>query len=464
MLVIISDLHLADGTTGETIRSGAFELFADRLRELAVQASYRADGRYRPIERLDVVLLGDIVDQIRSTDWTQEAEGDLNRVRPWDDPHSLPFIRKIEAITRKIMADKNNAASLAILKRLNDGKTITIPPATFSGEQATVPDEPDSPSRVPVNVGLHYVVGNHDWFFHLPGERYDALRQELIDAAGLSNPAYPFPHDINDDPYLKSLFEEHKVYARHGDVYDPFNYVPDQGRNGASLGDALVVELFNRFPEEIQRQLEGDLDPELLAAFRDLGNVRPSLIVPAWIDGLLEKYGTARVLEVRIKKIWDDLSDTLLSLDFVRDFDRPFKLDIVDALQGVLKLQKGFSFDFLSALTMKIQKRFWKGDVSFAQHAAMERAILTGRAEYVVYGHTHAYEVVPIDSKIREGRPVNQLYFNSGTWRPLHELGRFKPENKRFVKYKVMTMLVFYKGDERKGRRYEAWSGVLDAR
>ena len=35
MLVIISDLHLGDGTTAKSIPASAFHLFANRLREMA---------------------------------------------------------------------------------------------------------------------------------------------------------------------------------------------------------------------------------------------------------------------------------------------------------------------------------------------------------------------------------------------------------------------------------------------
>ena len=59
MLVIISDLHLADGTCGHSISSSAFQLFVDRLRELVVHASHRRDGRYRPIQEVDILLMGD---------------------------------------------------------------------------------------------------------------------------------------------------------------------------------------------------------------------------------------------------------------------------------------------------------------------------------------------------------------------------------------------------------------------
>src|SRR5262245_45924152 len=50
MLVIISDLHLTDGSSGATISCGAFEIFVERLRDLALAASKRVDGRYQPVE------------------------------------------------------------------------------------------------------------------------------------------------------------------------------------------------------------------------------------------------------------------------------------------------------------------------------------------------------------------------------------------------------------------------------
>jgi len=48
MLLIISDIHLGDGTTAESIPPSAFQLFANRVREMAYFASWRADGTYRP--------------------------------------------------------------------------------------------------------------------------------------------------------------------------------------------------------------------------------------------------------------------------------------------------------------------------------------------------------------------------------------------------------------------------------
>ncbi len=176
MLVILSDTHLTDGSSGDTVHAGAFRLFAQELGDLAYDASKREDGRYEPIKELHLLLLGDILDVIRSTQWLDDP------VRPWDDPQSDAFTRKITAITQKILS--NNRESLAILKNFKDGRTITIPPATPEGTPAEVGWNPESEGRVPVDVHIYYMVGNHDWFYHLRGPAYDDLRREIVQAMG----------------------------------------------------------------------------------------------------------------------------------------------------------------------------------------------------------------------------------------------------------------------------------------
>ncbi len=113
MLVVVSDLHLTDGSSGETIRSGAFRTFASRLRDMAYDASWRGENKYKPIEEIHVVLLGDILDVIRSDKWLKKGGP-----RPWDkDPRNANFVKKVDEITDAILA--NNQESLAILKRIN---------------------------------------------------------------------------------------------------------------------------------------------------------------------------------------------------------------------------------------------------------------------------------------------------------------------------------------------------------
>ena len=103
MLVIISDLHLTDGTSGETIRAGAFRAFRERLRDMAYDSSWRANGEYKPIESVDVVLLGDILDLIRSTKWPASPKDD-GYVRPWDARKKPDlFQKKIAEISGAIL-------------------------------------------------------------------------------------------------------------------------------------------------------------------------------------------------------------------------------------------------------------------------------------------------------------------------------------------------------------------------
>lgn len=101
MLVIVSDLHLKDGTTGSAITPDAFRVFAEKLRSTTYRASWRADDRYDPIKTIDLLLLGDIFDLIRSERWLTKQTGEPENIRPWDDPHSQAYIEKIHEITRK---------------------------------------------------------------------------------------------------------------------------------------------------------------------------------------------------------------------------------------------------------------------------------------------------------------------------------------------------------------------------
>jgi hypothetical protein len=448
MLVIVSDLHLTDGTIGTSIGAAAFEDFRARLKELAVDASHRADGRYRPIESFDLVLLGDIFDLIRTTRWNDTGVA----VRPWDHREKPgPFADKIAEITTAIL--KRNKGALDLLRECSRGAAVTVPAAHGAGEQ------------VPVRVRIHYVVGNHDWYYHLPGAAFDAIRATINEAIGLHNGAGPFPHDPEESDQLMEVYRRHRVYARHGDRYDSFNYVEEKGRDAATLGDALVVDLINRFPHEVRRRLV-DLPAEFLDGLDELANVRPSLLVPVWVNALL---GTAELSKGQVhavKRIWNELADAFTELPFVRAHDKPLMLDEVDGLEATLRLSSRFSFRDIARIVTFIQKKFWKGGFSYARNALREMAFRNGSADYIVYGHTHHYEVVPLHTRFEHQQKIDQLYFNSGTWHAIHER-TLKSDNlltPQFIHFHVMTYLAFFGEDERSGRRFETWSGTLGLR
>jgi len=77
------------------------------------------------------------------------------------------------------------------------------------------------------------------------------------------------------------------VFACHGDVYDDFNYMGN--RNESSIGDAIVIELLNKYPEQVRRRLsttgsvtQAEMD-RIAAQLKELDNIRPLPDAPSWV-------------------------------------------------------------------------------------------------------------------------------------------------------------------------------------
>jgi hypothetical protein len=454
MLVIVSDLHLGDGTTADSISPSAFRLFARRLTETARFASWRRDGRYHPIDSLDLLLMGDIIDPLHSTHWLDTSPGDPNYIRPWSDPNDPHYAPKLLQVTRAIL-DKNEEA-MRILRRLASGEEIQLAPATSKGE----PDF-QSAELIPLKVRIHYMVGNHDWYYHLTGAAFDEIRRETIQRMGLSNPASPFPYDAEESPFLKDLFERHKVSARHGDMYDKFNFDRDKGRDHGTVGDAFTMDVCNRFPLEVQKRY-GDLLPTgIVDSLRKIANIRPVLAAPLWISGQIRHYAGSHPLEDELKGVWDDIADEFLQLDFVREADKAYRFDVVDAMEMIVKLSGRASFATINDVVIWVRKKMWGGKRSFAGHALKEPAFINGKAQHIIYGHTHYYEVVPLGMSVNDAfEAQSQIYFNAGTWHSYYDLAIQNPKEQKFVPYQALTYLTFYTPEEHDGRRFETWSGA----
>ncbi len=471
MFIIISDLHLGDGTTASSIPASAFYLFAKRLRQDAHFASVRRGG-YSPIEELDVLLLGDILDPIHSTKWFYPVDdetharitkpGDADYIRPWSDPNDPKYAPKLLEVTRAILEE--NKESMEIMRRLASGEFIEFDAPSQNGERDR------SAAKIPLKVRFHYMVGNHDWYYHLKGDAFDAIRREIIQAMGLSNTPDPFPFDLrkynpefpweeDDAPGIRKLFEQYKVFARHGDIFDSFNFNREKGRAHATLGDVLAMEVINKFPEALLHT--GGFDTSIVDNLREITNVRPALATPLWVNAQLTALAKQKMLarggENELKKIWDRLADEFLELDFVRQADKAFSLDVVDALQAGIKISKLVSFETIDKLTLRMQGGKKRGDISFSKHALLEPAFLDRSARYFVYGHTHHQETVALE---HDGMLGNQVYFNSGTWHTYFDLARNNPRQKRFVPYKAITYNTFYMDHEHDQRTFETWTGA----
>lgn len=447
MFVILSDLHLTDGTSSPTLSTGAFEIFAQELRGMAFEASFRDDDRYRPIERIDLLLLGDVLDPIRSGQWLLQPQA-----RPWHDPQSPELIAAVKQITTDIL--RYNEPSLALLRQLVHGGGISVPPADAHGRPVmNVPAEP-------VEIAIHYMVGNHDWFYHLPGTAYHEIRAQVAKSMALVTRAdHPFPHDPAESGGLLEIMRRHRVFARHGDIYDPLNFEGD--RNASSLGDAIVIELLSRFIGQVERELGDDVPASTLLGLRDLDSVRPLLLAPVWLDGLLERTCPQPEIRTQIKRIWDQLSDAFLALPMVRARDTWSPVDLVDGLERALKFGKNVSLGAASRIVDWLHSLRGHRHDSYYPHALAEPDFRNRRAKYIVFGHTHVAEQIALDASYAEGYVLQQMYFNTGTWRRTLQRAVFAPKEHEFIPTDVMTYVAFYQGDERKGRPYESWTGTL---
>ncbi len=455
MLVAISDLHLDDGTCGKSLSADAFHIFCERLEQLAYSASLRVDGTYLPLESIDLLLLGDIFELIHSTRWLKDQPGDAGYVRPWDNQARPELAEKVQEITQAIL--EHNIETMVVFRKMANGEAITLPPANAQGKPSL-----DSSERVSIPVSIYYMVGNHDWFYHLPGEAYQQSRRLIIEAMGLQNSPSPIPYEPCEWDALCRLFEKYRIFARHGDCYDRWSYNAALGRNAASLGDALSVELLNRFPEEVEKSLGAALPSHFYRGLHEVINVRPNVAAPLWIGAQIRQFGVADRLEATVKEIWNELVAEFLKLDFVRSLNRKWNpFDSVDELSLVLKLTRWTSIENFNRVMMLIKKRLFRDDLSFAKHALKEMAFTNREADYIVYGHTHHHEIIALDAYQQNGRESYQYLVNTGTWRSCYDLTHYHPEQLKFLPYQLMSYLAFFTGDERHGRRHEAWLGKL---
>jgi UDP-2,3-diacylglucosamine pyrophosphatase LpxH len=434
MLVFLSDVHLTDGSSGTTIDPRAFNKFCRILEDVVGK-----DPEESKIRNLEIVLLGDIFDVIRSNLWLRpENDHPESPIRPWStatevDRTGWNLQRYTEEIVEKIIGQPGNIDVIRYLKE-------------FQGYCA----------GLGVDVQLFYLIGNHDWLIN----RYASTRSKIAQFLGMPNPQF---YAQNHFPYDR-VFESYRVMARHGDYYDQLNY--DGDRDASSMGDAIVIDLLNRFPEAVEADPVLGKMNYLVTQLREIDNVRPLLEIPAWIQGICNymEYNYNVNVEAKVHAIWNNLVDKFFKIKFVKEHDR-FGPDVIDFLEMAMRLSAGFSFSRLREILghWLVQQLYRRAD-DYRKFAYNESPLKNNMVRYVVYGHTHQTEQVPLDIIVPvPGKEViEKVYFNTGTWRKVFEHTTFDQENCEFIGWHVMTFIVFYLEEEKeRDRNYEVWSASL---
>ena len=138
-----------------------------------------------------------------------------------------------------------------------------------------------------------------------------------------------------------------------------------------------------------------------------------------------------------------------------------FSLDLGKKLRLLLELSRNKviahgSDERLTQLYRFFQHSF---DGKMSAVAATELGKRRG-LRYVVNGHSHFASMQPL-GRI-DGKPA--VYFNTGTWRAVHQIGHDLGGRPSFLPYDAMSYLVFFPNDDKLGRDYEWWTGASVAR
>lgn len=427
MLVFLSDIHLTDGSCGATINPGAFDKFGDYLCDMVEKANREKVTNGKKPAPLEIVLLGDIFDVIRSKKWSLES------VRPWtEEEDRQDALRRCTIdIVDSICAQNTNIKSINekdLKKKLKDEKNLDI------------------------DVKITYIIGNHDWLIN----RYPETRGKVADFLGLANPGQYAFNKFKEDGY----WHDYGVYARHGDRYDEFNFTG--ARDRSSLGDAVVIELLNKFPEAVKNDLAAKKihEPGLVKELNEIDNVRPVLDAPAWILGKCRLAKSPEAFEI-VKTTWNSLVDDFFKIPYIKNQDKWWSpADSVDKLQYLLKISAGLTLEQIAKLPLNFVARFRNESKDYCKRAYSETPV--DKIKFILYGHTHDHEMVPLDILPKTyGSSLEKMYINTGTWRKVHSKVAIDEDNIEFCAWNVMTFVAFYLEDERGEHTFEVWNGAL---
>jgi UDP-2,3-diacylglucosamine pyrophosphatase LpxH len=444
MLALLSDIHFCDATA--QIGNVATPAFDTVLHEIYARAKRLVRLQKKPVH-LDIVLLGDIFDLLRTERWFEDASGAPVPLssRPWATPAALekgPISPEVAARARAILdeAIADNKDSLATLR----------------GERHPAPGG--------VEVRRVYIPGNHDRLY-----LHDAaLRERMLTALGAVDGAGLSAQGI----FLHRLqMPEYSLLARHGHEWDFWNFPSYRPRTVPSeytdadylptpIGDAVTTELAARLPYELERRLREDraFTPEqatrIHALMKRIEDVRPLMSAFHWafyeIKRLCARIGPTRARA--LERAFDDTIRTIArdfrKLDFYRawadECRDPVHFGLAKLLEIILCGMETLGHR-LGGVAMQFDRLLAGIDPRDAARIGAQResldAVSAKGTRLVIYGHTHA----PAQTALQAGVETEDVYLNTGTYRP----GVFRTEDgSGFVGWQRLAYTIVHSEEE----------------
>ena len=435
MLIVISDLHLMDGSAGaHHVEPGVFR---STMHDLAGHA------REAQATEITLLFLGDVYDLVRTERWFDHP---LEQ-RPWG---SSPSQQALRDIFEGVVA--NNAETFAIL----------------SGSLVQEFGFPVEPTRL-------YIPGNHDTLVN--EDPY--LRRRARETLGMPPGDEQFPRHYLDP--------EHGVFARHGHEFDKLNFegseayeagelfVPEEDYLRLPIGDVMACEYASKIAPLVQSYLPEDHPNRARIAerLRDVVDVRPFTGMVRWVMWQSQQtdQSTRDSVNRAMCEAAQSVHDTPFTKEWYKRHDR-MGWDHADQFQAFLRLLRSFKpMNYNRILRAAETFAVFQGHSDrYAKAAAEDFRRLDGHPDgdqiyYLMYGHTHVANQVPIEVIGEAPTERYRVYFNTGTWRPTH---RMLLGGDGFASWKEITYALVYRpGEVVSGGHImgypalEAWTGTV---
>ncbi|MBU1241413.1 hypothetical protein KKF84_07530 [Myxococcota bacterium] len=447
MLVVISDLHLADGTAGDhNLKPQVYHDLLDRIAD--AHAKVR---QVNPQSRVEIIYAGNIFDMRRTHFWHQQLEH-----RPWRHfqnvekegharpPQSTEYLNLAVQLFNQIMIHPNVSPIKSIL-----GDELAD---RFGGIE---------PLR-------QYIPGDSDRLINM----HPSIRARVIDFLGLDlgragnwDPNGLFANKIVD--------HNHGVMVRHGHEYDVYSFEGDPQKPedyfNIPMADLINTELFARLTYHASLlQPQPGTDPQFIAGFRkkleQIDNVRPVSSVVKWL---------ARHFVGEEKKLLQACIENAVTNFEAQPYvkwwlsssghDKWYNpLDEADRLEFLISGLKHLWVGKTDA-ALAVYDKFSNYDPfeRYVERAENEPDLLAegSRIQFVVYGHTHVAQHVPLGVMGEESNQRLVHYINTGSLRPTHTVTR---DGRAFHVTESLDYTIFYRQDERAGATsptFELYSG-----
>jgi UDP-2,3-diacylglucosamine pyrophosphatase LpxH len=428
MIIVLSDLHFSEAQSTQ-IGDHRFNRNLPPDAYWAYFAEINQFAKANQIDKIDLVLAGDILEISRSGFWL-----DCDH-RPYINNDAVLPDSEVEGIILRIL---DGIANEEKVKETLDA---------FRNLQAYFDME----------VELHLILGNHDRLANATPN----IRKKVWEMFGIMNNS----DRIENFHVFKYNRGDPFCLIRHGHEYDPTNFsinvrklenIPTafsrEAYDRAVLGDITTSE-FGAALSWLFKKQHGEetilLSKKRMALYQRLmefDDVRPTT---AWLAYLFSTPG------VKKKKTWKLIKPAFTRIINNLAFHEPLHKTLKQSqalnplfrflLMGLLRsgiFKNGIPYWLMKRLMKIVSKNIKvKSQVKWAKREALLQA-KDATCKCVVSGHTHFAEVSLITAK----KQNEQYYINTGTWRNVIPATR---RFKHFGRLKALTKVILFYPQEK---------------